>query len=45
MIPDQILNELYTQLRPIILELAKYNHSYEEIQMNFEVGEVNIKLH
>ena len=40
----QVLNAVYDHLRPLVMELAKYNPPNEEVKMNFEVGEVTFKF-
>lgn len=41
MIPEKVLNAVYEQLRPLVMELAKYNLSPpESIRMDFGVGSV-----
>ena len=40
MIPEKVLNAVYEQLRPLVMELAKYNLPQESIRMNFGVGSV-----
>lgn len=43
MIPDNVLNAIHEQLRPLVLELARYNTSPDDsIQMEFDVGTVRI---
>lgn len=44
MTPDQVLNAVYDQLRPLVIELAKYSLPNEEVKINFEVGEVTFKF-
>lgn len=40
MIPENVLNAIHEQLRPLVLELARYNSLYDSIQMEFDVGSV-----
>ena len=41
MIPESVLNAVYDQLRPLVIELARYTASPEEsVRMDFEVGSV-----
>ena len=41
MTPEKVLNAVYEQLRPLVMELAKYNlPPQESIKMNFGVGSV-----
>lgn len=41
MTPEKVLNAVYEQLRPLVMELAKYNLPLQEsIRMNFDVGSV-----
>ena len=44
MIPDNVLNAVYDQLRPLVMELARYNAPGETVQVNFDVGSVEIKF-
>lgn len=45
MIPENVLNAIYEQLRPLVLELAMYNASLNDsIQMEFEVGSVRFEF-
>lgn len=41
MIPENVLNAIHEQLRPLVLELARYNTSpNDSILMEFDVGSV-----
>ena len=43
MTPENVLNAIYEKLRPLVLELARYNTSPDDsILMEFDVGTVRI---
>ena len=45
MTPDKVLDAVYAQLYPLILELRKYNESPNDIiKMEFEVGIVTFEF-
>lgn len=44
MIPEKVATAVTEQMRPLILELARYALSGNSIKMNFEVGTVLIEF-
>lgn len=44
MTPDNVLNAIYDRLRPLIIELARYNTSMGSIRMEFDVGSVTFEF-
>lgn len=44
MIPDNVLNAVYDQMRPFVIELARYNVASESITINFEVAKMTIEF-
>lgn len=45
MIPEKVLNAIYGQLQPLVLELSRYNQSKNNsVKMEFETGTVTIKF-
>ena len=44
MIPEKVLNAIYGQLQPLVLELSRYNRKNNTVKMEFETGTVTIKF-
>ena len=44
MIPERVIMAVTEQMRPLILELARYGIAGNSIKMNFEVGSVLIEF-
>ena len=44
MIPPKVLNAIHEQLRPLVLELSKYNLENDSIKMGFETGTVTFEF-
>jgi hypothetical protein len=44
MIPENVLSAVRDQLRPLVMELARYTSSDDSIQMVFEVGSVTFEF-
>lgn len=44
MTPENVLNAIYDRLRPLVLELARYNTPLETIRMEFDAGNVTFEF-